>query len=239
MPNHCTNEVDIWGSVEDIETLHHLVGDELDFNKIVPMPECIKNTQSPTAIVSQEQYDKYDLLTPKEQEVVSLRNGRAITQEMSDTFMAKYGADNWYDWAVMHWGTKWEAYEFSRTDWRDISVSFCFYTAWSPPEPIYHKLVELFPNLNIDWRFADEDPMGFRGYWSTKEHEKLEEIVSRTKNMTIILNKKDVKNPLHPHLWDDFLETLGLDEDATEIYLERSLYDHNKIRLHPADKECK
>ena len=57
-----------------------------------------------------------------------------------------------------------------------------------------------------------------------------------SKNTTIIVNKEDVNNPLHPYLWDSWLETLGLDEDATEICLERSILDHNKMRVHPLDK---
>ena len=56
--------------------------------------------------------------------------------------------------------------------------------------------------------------------------------------LTIVLNKEDVNNPLHPHLWDSFLEMLGIDEDedVTELVLERSLLDHNKLRVHSLDK---
>ena len=50
------------------------------------------------------------------------------------------------------------------------------------------------------------------------------------KNRTIILNKEDVNNPLHPNLWDSFLETLGVDKDATEVCLKISHLDHNKIK---------
>ncbi len=49
------------------------------------------------------------------------------------------------------------------------------------------------------------------------------------KNRTIIMNKEDVNNPLHPHLWDRWLETLGVDPEATEVCLVRSPLDHNKI----------
>ena len=57
------------------------------------------------------------------------------------------------------------------------------------------------------------------------------------KNMTIIVNKEDINNPLHPYLWDSFLETLGIHEDATEICLERSLLDHNKLKVDDRDKQ--
>jgi len=47
-------------------------------------------------------------------------------------------------------------------------------------------------------------------------------------NKTIILNREDVNNPLLPNLWEDFMETLGLDPDTTEVCLEKSNLDENK-----------
>jgi len=50
----------------------------------------------------------------------------------------------------------------------------------------------------------------------------------RKKNSTIILDRSDVNNPLHPTLWYDLLETLKVDKDATEVCLQLSPLDHNK-----------
>jgi hypothetical protein len=47
-------------------------------------------------------------------------------------------------------------------------------------------------------------------------------------NKTIIMNKEDVNNPIHPNLWNDWLETLGVDSEATEVCLELSTLDENK-----------
>ena len=47
-------------------------------------------------------------------------------------------------------------------------------------------------------------------------------------NKTIILNREDVNNPLHPNLWDSFLQTLGIDPEATEVWLEVHPFDDNK-----------
>jgi hypothetical protein len=47
-------------------------------------------------------------------------------------------------------------------------------------------------------------------------------------NKTIIVNKEDVNNPLHPYLWENWLETLNVDPEATEVCLELSFMDHNK-----------
>lgn len=48
------------------------------------------------------------------------------------------------------------------------------------------------------------------------------------KNSTIILNKEDVNNPIHPDLWYHFLEALGLDLEAKEVCLALSSMDDNK-----------
>jgi len=47
-------------------------------------------------------------------------------------------------------------------------------------------------------------------------------------NKTIIMNREDVNNPLHPNLWYEWLETLGVDSDATEVCLDLSKLDENK-----------
>lgn len=48
------------------------------------------------------------------------------------------------------------------------------------------------------------------------------------KNSTIIVNKEDINNPLHPQLWGNWLDTLGIDSEATEVCLVISPLDDNK-----------
>jgi len=45
---------------------------------------------------------------------------------------------------------------------------------------------------------------------------------------TIILNKEDINTPLHPNLWYEFLNDLGVDKEAGEICLCLSSLDDNK-----------
>jgi hypothetical protein len=52
--------------------------------------------------------------------------------------------------------------------------------------------------------------------------------IDRTKNTTIIVNKEDIDSPDHPNLWSSWLDTLGIDPEATEICLRRSSLDHNR-----------
>lgn len=76
--------------------------------------------------------------------------------------LEKYGSDNWYNWSINNWGTKWNAcdtYIEGMTEFSDSTAElrFSFNTAWSCPEPIYSEISKLYPNLSFDVEFADED----------------------------------------------------------------------------------
>jgi hypothetical protein len=46
---------------------------------------------------------------------------------------------------------------------------------------------------------------------------------------TAILYREDLNNPLHPNLWEDVLEALGVDPEAEEIDVQLSAFDTNKL----------
>ena len=56
-------------------------------------------------------------------------------KELCKELIRKYGADNWWDWCVMNWGTKWEADVYSSEP-----DGIGFVTAWSPPIGIVKAL---------------------------------------------------------------------------------------------------
>lgn len=49
-----------------------------------------------------------------------------------------YGLNNWYDWSVANWGTKWNAQHSSLNN----KNTLWFDTAWSCPIPVLNKLAE-------------------------------------------------------------------------------------------------
>ena len=63
------------------------------------------------------------------------------------------------------WGTKWDI--MPKEDIRNISqsnnsVTFEFYTAWGPPEPVYNAIKNEYPNLSIHYVY-DEPGWGIKG----------------------------------------------------------------------------
>jgi hypothetical protein len=57
------------------------------------------------------------------------------------------GHYNWYGWSVANWGTKWNAYQFHVVSQTEHDLEFRFDTAWSPPEPIFEKICETYPDI--------------------------------------------------------------------------------------------
>ena len=151
MPNWCQNEVSIFGDKKEINKfIKYIKSDksDFDFNKIYPMPKELEGTVSGSE----------DLKSDEQ-------------KANSEKWNIEFGADNWYDWRNMHWGTKWEldpeSINLDNSDPEHIIIEFL--TAWSPPEGILSRLNEVFKfnkgedALSIQW-FYREDGMGFCGY---------------------------------------------------------------------------
>ena len=183
MPNWCQNEVSIYGDKEDIEKLKAEVftvdedNDQpyLDFNKVIPMPKELADTTSPQRVVSDEWIRMRDLIkaNPSIQSIWvggrqikdDMWSKNYITKEQSEILKKTYGADNWYNWRVTNWGTKWgidgESIQFYDED--DDHIELHFDTAWSPPDEIYQALRDKYEDIEISW-FYREDGMQFAGY---------------------------------------------------------------------------
>lgn len=168
MPNHCENILTISGKQEEIERCRTFIkGEEedqfIDFNKIIPMPKELVGTRSPMKIIPKKEYDKQEAriaeskLTDIEK---SFGVSRCLTKKLSNEYTAKFGADNWYDWSVMNWGTKWNAYSQNELAPNQIQ----FDTAWGSPEPLIAKLSTLFPELTFEVEYDIEGGNGNGSY---------------------------------------------------------------------------
>lgn len=119
MADMIDNRIEVNGDEEEIKKFIKLMGDDFDFNRIIPIPEEIINAPYPM---------------PKEE---------------SERLIKEYGFDNGKQWAEANWGTKWLPIDVvieKGDDW----VSYEFQTPWVPPEPVYDKLMEMFPSLSIE-----------------------------------------------------------------------------------------
>jgi len=97
---------------------------EFDFNKIIPMPKEL------------EEEGGLEKLTLEQRLVFLKENG---------------GCDNWYDWSIKHWGTKWNANDTIVVN--DYEVVFD--TAWSTPDTIFRAISAKY-NTTVEVDYADE-----------------------------------------------------------------------------------
>ena len=127
MPNHVMNVLEFSG----------------DAGKIREMREKIKN-------------DKFGLGTIDFEKIIpmpeSIYRGSIGNEEMK-----QYGENNWNDWSLGNWGTKWNAYGYEDNVSYSSDYPITFFTAWSAPHPVIEQLAKMYPDITINHKWADED----------------------------------------------------------------------------------
>lgn len=83
------------------------------------------------------------------------------------TLIRKYGADNWYDWCIGNWGTKWDVQAVLEDEGADY-LEYSFQSAWSPPVEWLKKLAQDYPRLLFRLKY-EEDGVGFVGVATAKD----------------------------------------------------------------------
>ena len=66
----------------------------------------------------------------------------------------KYGKDNWYDWSIDNWGTKWDIDEAYPQLEDDNTLFVMLQTAWAPPTGVFDELVA--QGFNVHAQYLDE-----------------------------------------------------------------------------------
>ena len=152
MPNWCDNQITITGPSSVIDKIEKIVNEESNnaenglLQFFHPMPKALLETEAgPTAKTKAEKDE---------------RKARKL----------EFGAENWYDWRVNNWGTKWEVNEFYGVDKQadaligHSTISFAFSSAWSPPIGAYEKFLENNPDCFIR-AYYYEGGCDFMGLW--------------------------------------------------------------------------
>lgn len=156
MPNHVTNQVTFIGTTERVKVLKDMCKEgnrEFSFQAYFPMPDKLIGTRSPANIVSEEELQEWKRKLENGELNKWECDSRPITAKESEELIKMYGANNWYDWQTENWGTKWNCYDVIWTG--EITVQFN--TAWSTPINALLKLSDLFHDIEIYVRYADED----------------------------------------------------------------------------------
>lgn len=108
--------------------------------------------------------------------------GRYKTEIDSDNILGSIaegfalGMDS-YNWNVRNWGTKWDVAvqdgtEFASTtleENEDGSIMYRFETAWSPVPEVLDELARMYPELDFDYEFEEEQGWGGSILWEGGE----------------------------------------------------------------------
>ena len=81
------------------------------------------------------------------------------------------------DWQREHWGTKWNAAACEEViltpfgiDGTRTEAIYRFDTAWNTPEPVIRKIIEDWPELEIDGGYIDEGYEGCGSFSAFQEY---------------------------------------------------------------------
>ena len=139
MPNWCNNNIEITGPKEKLIKILDGAKKGELLDTLFPMPEALKETEK------------------------SSDDDKMAKQPVVD------GVNNWYDWRVNNWSTKWDVdlYDDSTKvegDGENARLVFGFDSAWSPPIGACAKYLE--DNDDVSIRLVYYEPgCDFMGVW--------------------------------------------------------------------------
>jgi hypothetical protein len=166
MANFVTNLLTIEGEGADniLETLRgENIEQLIDFNKIIPLPQELLDTQSggrSNAAMQILELIPEELRRDADAVKAYLKDNLEIALDIDEetaksiTNYVTYGYVSWYEWCIDNWGTKWNAGGCIE---QNLPNMLQFDTAWSCPVPIFITLSKMYPNNTFWVEYADED----------------------------------------------------------------------------------
>lgn len=189
IPNWCENRLTITGDMAELKRLKKNAvfkykkvekGEDKEntfsIAKLYPMPKEFAGGSSPAHIVAEKDYEaelaKWKIESKKaKKDDRYFHTGKPITKKMSEEYKKKYGAEDWYMWAIKHWGTKWDTRCSSQNTEEDFKttkeLNYDFDTAWSPPCGALVVISKTYPKLTFELNYC-ESGMGFSGDYHVK-----------------------------------------------------------------------
>lgn len=154
MPNWVMNELTcIFETSEEFQSFKNKVDEENFYNSFIPMPEILKDTQSPSVNVDRLilEYNKQTNSTSmglteiinanhplySEMAKQALKNQQAFNET---------GYSNWYDWCYANWGVKWDACKLESKELSHFNtIIYSFNSPWGTPQHFVEELSKLYP----------------------------------------------------------------------------------------------
>lgn len=180
MPNHVKTVLTIAElgetQLQDIHSAMLNDNGQVDFNVIVPMPDCLNDFNPNYGVISRARMALGLLEKPNQDpnDLGAYSANLAFSNAMQDATtpieieqidavcraiqnFKDCGHIYWHDWSVEHWGTKWNAYGQPKDGYAAATTELTFQTAWSHPAQLIALVSSKFPDATFEVVFADED----------------------------------------------------------------------------------
>ena len=120
------------------------------------------------------------------------------------------GCNNWFDWQVNHWGTKWDIDPVSE-EFDGETLSLSFDSAWSPPIELYKYLVEQGFDVSANYY---EPGMNFAGEWVNGDDFMIEDVYALARQDAETLSVQEYDILAMFGIWE---EVAQYDEDEEDL----------------------
>lgn len=173
MPNHITNKLVVRGPIARVEAL--LKQGKVTINTPARQNFIGEDEDAKTETVD---FSLRGFIPPPSSDPDYTSGGCSHSHHGVPFGQSDPNPNCWYVWNRLNWGTKWDCYDVVVKHGSDDvldkltqqlgdepinEATIRFDTAWSPPMPVIKKIVELYPDLEIDFTFMDEDSTGSGG----------------------------------------------------------------------------
>jgi hypothetical protein len=148
MPNHVYNKMTVTGSAEALAAFK-------------------TKTQRLDEDNHPREFSYWNFITPPQE---ALDSGEYYaTHGFVDGKDSGNTKNNWYNFNVREWGTKWDAYDIQPDEYSITATSWTisWNSAWSPPMPVFNAISEQHPELEFDFYWEEEQGWGGEGIGAT------------------------------------------------------------------------
>mgnify|MGYP003335277890 FL=1 len=155
MPNWCSNTLIVEGDLNElvdfkskvlVQSDHEKGGLDFTMEKLYPTPPELLEMTSPVSWRGEKDDEE----------------GKKAFEEHVKAMKEKYGYEDWYNWRVYNWGTKWDVSDSWVDEHDGDALTVNYTTAWGPNDRFIKFASEKYPNLKFKLTY-EEPGCGFCG----------------------------------------------------------------------------
>ena len=163
MPNWVFNSLAVSGEPADITAFREAIAKpyETHFPKTKWNEDTKEWESTPDTQINEGVFLFWNVVSPTDLESYYGESYKSDKQDLMERITDAFAnGEDWYNWNVRHWGTKWDASDAEITDSTDNYISYRFDTAWSPPMEVITALAEMYPHLDFSLEYEEEQGWG-------------------------------------------------------------------------------